>query len=200
MEAFPLHWPLGYKRATSRKKSSFKQTMDQSQRFLRDELRRLGTTDLIVSTNIPVRKDGGMYTDYMSRKIDDPGVAIYFKYKGKDVAMCCDQYATVWENTYALGKSIEAIRGMERWGVSEFLDRAFTGFLAIEGPVQMLSEQQKSWWEILGVKRDELVDNIKTLYKNKAKELHPDTPTGNGVMFMELQAAYEAAKKERNFS
>lgn len=111
MEAYPLQWSLGYKRTNSRINSKFKQGMDASQRFLRDEINRLGARNLIVSSNIPVRKDGGLYSDYMSRKMDDPGVAIYFKYKGKDISMCCDQYRSVWENIYALGKGIEALRG-----------------------------------------------------------------------------------------
>lgn len=125
MEKFPLQWPTGYKRSNNRKRSQFKQTNDGAQRALLNEIRMLGATDLIVSTNIPVRNDGGFYSKYADGKNMDPGVAIYFKYKNKPVSMCCDTYTTVWENVYALAKGIEALRGMDRWGVSEFLDRAF---------------------------------------------------------------------------
>lgn len=199
MEAFPLHWPFGYKRARDRKKSAFKQTMDQSQRFLRAELSRLGAARLIVSTNIPIRADGGMYSAYMNKKQEDPGVAIYFKYKGRDVAMCCDQYETVWENTYALGKSIEAIRGMERWGVSEFLDRAFTGFLALDAPPEAKLTQAPNWYTVLQVSEFSHVDTIKESYKSLAKIRHPDSPTGSHDLFTQLYDAYEEARKVRNF-
>jgi len=192
-EAYPLHWPFGYKRtlAHQRTSSRFKQTMDQAQRFLRDEIARLRGTDLIVSTNLPLRLDGMLYSDYMRRKIDDPGVAIYFKYKKKEVSMCCDQYSSVWENIYALGKGIEALRGMERWGVSEFLDRAFTGFKEL--PFQT-DAVVISWWSILELPEEANDDMIRTAYRKLAAKYHPDNlETGNGEKFMQIKGAYDQA-------
>ena len=188
-EAFPLYWPAGYKRTASyqRINSRFEQTMDKSQQFLRKELDRLGATSLVISTNIPVRKDGGLYTDYMRRIIDDPGVAIYFYLKGKQVTMCCDQYTRVWENIYALGKGIEALRGMERWGVSEFMERAFTGFQ------ELPASNSKTCWEILGsINPTKDTEYIKKAYLNLAKIKHPDAG-GTVESFQELQQAYEHA-------
>ena len=194
IEAFPLYWPTAYKRTKSRRWSRFKVTMDKAQRFLRDELLRMGATGLIISTNIPVRKDGMLYTDWMSKKIDDPGVAIYFKYKGKDVSMCCDQYEKIWENIYALGKGIEALRGMERWGVSDFLDRAFTGFTALPPP-----QAKKEWWSVMGYSQKPSIAlcwaGVEAQYKSLAKQLHPDMPAGSTVAFQELQSAFMEAKK-----
>jgi len=187
IEAFPLYWPVGYKRTNSRTWSRFKVTMDKAQRFLRDELSRMGATGLIISTNIPVRKDGMLYADWMNKKIDDPGVAIYFKYKGKDVSMCCDQYNKIWENIYALGKGIEALRGMERWGVSDFLDRAFTGFTAL--PESKVTNE-KTWCEILEVQPWANADQIKEAYRKKAMEVHPDKG-GTSEMFNRVQTAYQ---------
>lgn len=187
IEAFPLYWPVGYKRTNSRTWSRFKVTMDKAQRFLRDELSRMGATGLIISTNIPVKKDGMLYADWMNKKIDDPGVAIYFKYKGKDVSMCCDQYNKVWENIYALGKGIEALRGMERWGVSDFLDRAFTGFTALP---EATVTNEKTWCEILEVQPWATADQIKEAYRKKAMEVHPDKG-GTSEMFNRVQTAYQ---------
>jgi hypothetical protein len=166
--------------------------MDQAQRFLRSEIARLAARDLIVSTNLPVRQDGGLYADYMKRKIDDPGVAIYFRYKGKDVAMCCDQFPTVWENIYALGKGIEALRGMDRWGVSEFMDRAFTGFTALPESSPIV---QANIWDVLGLAvKPESVDHVHAAYKAQAKKRHPDAG-GTTQLFQELQDAYNKALK-----
>lgn len=185
-EAFPLHWPAGYKTTApyNRINSSFKQNMDKAQQFLRKELDRLGAVNLVVSTDIPVRKDGGLYADYMSRKIDNPGVAIYFYYKNKQVNMCCDQYNRVWENIYALGKGIEALRGMERWGVSEFMERAFTGFQQLPEPI--------NFWEILSITPTKDAEYIKKVYINLAKIKHPDSG-GSTEGFQELQTAYQQA-------
>jgi hypothetical protein len=191
-EAFPLHWPEGYKRTNPgyRKRSQFKQTMDGAQRFLRAEVDRLGASSLIVSSNIPIRQDGGMYADWMRKKIDDPGVAIYFKYKGKDVSMCCDQYVSIWENVYALGKGIEALRGMERWGVSEFLDRAFTGFTALPSSNAIATIDI---WLVLGLNvKPDNVDAVHAAYKAAAKKAHPDTG-GSTIAFQQLQEAHNKA-------
>lgn len=193
-EAFPLHWPVGYRRSPIKKDSKFKQTMDGAQRFLREELTRLGAKNIIVSTNIPLRKDGGMYADQMHRLHPDPGVAVYFKHKERDIVMCCDQYVRVWENVYALGKAIEAIRGLERWGVSEFIERAFTGFTAIDAP------QEKNWWDVLNVHRVSTPETIKDSYRKLVKEWHPDIKGEAGeTMIRKLNQAYDKAKQERNF-
>lgn len=191
-DAYPLQWPTGYNRTPSYKKidSRFKQSMDGSQRFLRDEISRLGGSELIVSTNLRLRQDGGIYADDLRKLIPDPGVAIYFKYKKKDISMCCDQYNRVWENIYALGKGVEALRGMERWGVSDFLERAFTGFAALpDSSIAVIDI-----WLILGLNikpdsKQEVID----AYKTKVKECHPDVPGGSHEKFLQLQYAYEKA-------
>lgn len=193
-EAYPLQWPAGYKKTNPQQRiwSRFKQTMDQAQRFLRSEIDRLGGKELIVSTNLRVRTDGGLYAADMNKKIDEPGVAIYFKYKGKQLSICCDQYLTVWENIYALAKGIEAIRGMERWGVSNFIERAFTGFAAL--PPSTIVPYKKSCWQILGIENIIRNDsNIRSAYINLSKKLHPDVPGGSTQAFQELTAAYSEA-------
>lgn len=185
IEAYPLQWPVGYKRSASQKSSPFKQTPDKAQRFLRDELYRMGARGLIVSSNVPVKKDGSLYSDLMSSVIPDAGVAIYFEYKGKKTVMCCDKYQRVWENIYALGKGIEALRGMDRWGVSEFMDRAFTGFKALPE-----STDTSSWYDILGIDKMANADKIKEAYRKMAQVHHPDTG-GSVDMFNKVNKAYQ---------
>lgn len=192
IEAFPLSWPIGYKRTKTRKSSPFKQTPENAQIFLNNELIRLGVQSLIISSNVPVRKDGYLYTDMATSKIDDPGVAIYFKYKEQDVSMCCDTYERPWENVYALGKGIEALRGMERWGVSEFMERAFTGFKALP---EQTNGATVTWWKILDLPEDANSDMIKSAYRKLSLIYHPDMPTANAEKFIQITKAYEEALK-----
>lgn len=192
IEAFPLHWPIGYKRTPDgqRIKSPFKQSMEKAQQFCRRQIELLGAAGLIISTNIPTRKDGGLYTDYMSRKIDDPGVAIFFR-MGSSMdgytSMCCDQYTTVWENIYGLGKSIEAIRAIERYGTSGFMDRVFTGFKELPP-----AEKVAAWWIVLGVPAHANAVQIREAYLEKVKSAHPDAG-GSPDEFIRIQKAYEEA-------
>jgi hypothetical protein len=189
-QRYPLQWPNGYQRSQDRINSSFKQTMGRAQKFLLDEVERLKAKDLIVSTNLRVRNDGGLYADDMDKVIPDPGVAIYFKYKGKEISMCCDQYKRVWENIYALAKGIEALRGMDRWGVSDFLDRAFTGFAALPAARVTL------WFEVLGFKIEPAYDDAKKNYYELAKKFHPDANGGiETYQFTQLGKAWSEAKK-----
>lgn len=188
MEKYPLHWPAGYKRTQERNRSQFKQTMEKAQQFLHKELERLKASDIIVSSNIPVRKDGLFYTDWMNRKIEDPGVAVYFKHKGKDRVLCCDTYSSVWENTYAIGKTIEALRAIDRYGVADFLDRAFTGFTAI--PESIVTDY-KPWYQVLELQPSATEEEIKKAYITLSKKLHPDNlETGSTAEFQKLYAAY----------
>lgn len=193
IEAFPLDWPLGFARTRddARKWSQFKQTMENAQRFLRHEINLLGAGGLIVSSNIPVRRDGMFYTEYMNKKMDDPGVAIYFKMGTDDIVMCCDQYLKVWENIYALGKSVEALRAIERYGCSEFMKRAFTGFKAIPERVEM------SCWEILVLPPTKDTAVIKERFRLLAMDAHPDKG-GSVENFHALNTAYNDAMKLAN--
>lgn len=193
-EKYPLQWPAGYKKTppVDRIESQFKQTMHTAQQFLNKEIERLNATDLIISTNIPVRKsDGGFYSEYSSKRLEDPGVSIYFKINGKDRSMCDDQYVYVWENIYALGKGLEALRGIERWGISDFLDRAFTGFPALPESSSLV---QTRIWDVLWLSgQPASSDIIRKSYRRIARKVHPDQPGGSNDAFAELQEAYRQA-------
>lgn len=190
IEAFPLTWPLGYKRTKdfNRKGSPFKQTPEKAQKYLHDELSKLGAKKTIVSTNVPVRKDGYFYSDMAMTNIPDPGVSVYFDYKGKDISMCADQYSTVTGNLYAIARSINAIRSMERWGVSDFMERTFAGFKAIPAEVQF------NCWDVLDMKPSTNKELIKMQYKARVFAAHPDHG-GSSEKFHQVQSAFEQAIK-----
>ena len=194
-EAFPLDWPLGYARTKNRKYSRFQQTPGAALSFLRQEVSRLGGKNLVVSTSLPVRKDGGIYAEYLAKKVDDPGVAIYFDLNGEPIAMCCDQYDRVFDNAYALGKSVEALRGIDRWGCSEFMKRAFTGFKALPESGSATSENWAE--EVLSVQPGDTWDRVKFLYRQRVKDSHPDTG-GTAEMFDLVQRAFAHLKKKFN--
>lgn len=198
IEAYPLTWPMGYDRTepSKRKASQFRMTAGKAIDTLRREVTKITDYkkhDLIISTNIPVKKDGYFYANEADRKIDEPGVAIYFQYKGKQVALCCDQYLTPKENILALGKTINALRAIDRYGVSDFLNRTFTGFKELPQTVEI------SCWQILGIEPTRDADIIKDVYRKKAMELHPDKG-GDSHEFARLSAAYDLAmKKAKSF-
>ncbi len=105
MEAYPLQWP-DYQQRTPHCKiqeSRFDTTFDIARKLVFNEIARLGGKNPILSTNIPLRKDGYPYAS--AREPDDRGVAVYFDYKGKQMVFACDKWQTTKENVKAVSKT-----------------------------------------------------------------------------------------------
>ena len=188
IDAYPLHWPDGWPRTKLhlREHSKFKSTFAVAKDQLFEEVSRLRGkyfygADPILSTNISLRLDGLPYANQSNP--DDPGVAIYFVYKSQNYCFACDKYKTVWENMVAIRKTIEAIRGIERWGASDMMNRAFQGFVAIE------SKPKKTWFSIIGVSENATRDEVKSAYMRKRSDAHPDNG-GSADLFNDVTAAW----------
>jgi hypothetical protein len=61
--------------------------MGRARDGLLHEVCLLGATNVVISTNVPTRGDGLPYSD--ERRLDDPGVAVYFTFNKEQVVMCC---------------------------------------------------------------------------------------------------------------
>lgn len=151
----------------------------------------MGGRNVVVSTNKPVRKDGGVYAN--AREPEDPGVAVYFERDGDRVCFACDQYDRVWKNMRAIAKTIEAMRGIERWGSKEMLDRAFTGFAALpppSTPIEMTGPGAlpKPWHAVLGVAETAEWSEIRSAYRAAIRD-------ASDAEKLALNLAYEQAKK-----
>jgi hypothetical protein len=185
VEAFPLNWPVGYPRTDRPQNARFDTTFAKSRDAILAEVRRFGGRQCIISSNIPTKRDGNPYANFA--RPTDCGIAVYFTYEGEQVVFACDKWTTPEDNLQAIRKAIEAFRGLERWGVSDLLKRAFTGFKAI--PEQTSGE---SWWNVLGVSKDAGPDEIKRAYKEKLHSVHPDKG-GSREDFEKVQRAYSEA-------
>lgn len=185
-EAYPLHWPSGYKRTEKPKKSQFKRSFSEARDKVMDEIRKFGGKMPILSTEIPLRKDGIPYANY--GKLSDEGVAVYFTYNSQQVVFCCDKWDSVADNMNAIGLTLEALRGMERWGVSDMISRTFSGFKAL--PEGTSSE----WNVVLGVTKDAHPSVVKDAYKKLAMKNHPDMG-GSHEEFLRIQKAWDEFQK-----
>ncbi|MDH4163301.1 MAG: J domain-containing protein [Nitrospirota bacterium] len=192
IDAYPLQWPAGWKRTTSyqRRTSKFAdKSFAVARDYLMAELKRFGATNIILSTN-----DGLPYSGY--RQPDDTGVAVYFqKSQGwdkpkKSMVFACDQWRKIEENIYAIFKTIEALRGIERWGSSDLMERSFTGFTALPPA----PPAKRDWWDVLGVPRHSSKEHIKARYRELAAVNHPDFGGSHEAMTL-LNRAYEEAMR-----
>jgi hypothetical protein len=209
MQAYPLQWPAGIER-TARWRRKRSQFMTSSRKHalsnqvavdaVHDQVRLLrglgprytiSNADLIITTNHQRRRvDGGFYSG--DRDPQDPGAAVYFKYQGEMRCVAVDRWETVRENVYAIAKSIEAMRGLDRWGSSAMVRQAFTGFTAIPERTG-----GAGWRAVLGVDPDETVtiDDVKRKFRQLMKGAHPDGG-GSSEAACRLQDALADAERE----
>lgn len=186
-QAYPLSWPHGWPRHKGEQDSDtrFKgptYRWDRVVRGLRDELKRIGATNVIISMNQPVRNDGEPYAQM--RAIPDTGVAVYFTRKGRTMVMTQDRFWTVLGNMRSLTMAIKGLRQMERHGGAVMLERAFEGFAALPAP--------NRWWDVLQVTHDASPDVIEANFRRLARDRHPDRGGSTSAMAELNQARADA--------
>lgn len=185
--AYPLYWPESWPRTDSGKvkHAQFKdRSVFTARRELEYEVKRFGGRDLIISSNLELKLDGTPRSG--QKQPADRGVAIFFIRKGEQMALACDVYSTVEDNLWALVRTLEALRQIERDGSPALINRAFKGFSALPDP------DTRQWFEVLRVRPDASKEEIKKAYFDLARIYHPDNKeTGNTELFQEVQKAYD---------
>ncbi len=207
MEAYPLTWPEGWPRTQERnrkraqfstkRRSNWAQQLtiaDGTNRVF-DELSRLGITDpddVVLSSGLILTLSGRPRSG--QPEPEDPGVAVYWQPLGhvdqEMKVMAIDLYDRVADNMAAVAATLSAMRAIERHGGAEILERAFTGFVALE--------HGRSWQSVLGVTEDATLPDCERSFKSLRGKLHPDKPGGSNELYIELQSAISKARKHFN--
>lgn len=205
-EAFPLSWPAGRPRTERwrRERGKFEVTFARARDNIVAEIGRLAgrypDPQIVISTNIALRRDGLPLAN--QRQPDDPGVAVYFLYKKRQMSFACDRWQKVEHNMQAIAKTIEALRGIARWGSGDMLEAAFTGFTALPpppaagpgAPPAPAPAARKHWRDVFGTgvhNRAQLQD----VYRRLAGAYHPDRG-GDASKMAELNRARDEAWQE----
>ncbi len=192
-EAFPLQWPPGRERREywKREASNFDTSMSKARDALFNELKLLGAKHVVLSSNVPLRLDGKPYASFPA--IRDPAVAVYFSYRDKQMCFACDRWNKVEDNIQAIRKTIEALRGIARWGTGDMLQAAFTGFAALPPPI--VAGMDRPWREVLGVHAGSGRAHVDDAYRRLASKHHPDRG-GDPAKMAELNRARDQALAE----
>lgn len=162
MEAYPLQWPEGWKRTNKPQLSRFGKGIYHKPSIATGKDKILGEVRRLGGKNVVISTN-------LKLKLDGIGC-----------------------NLYAIGSSVEAMRAMERWGCSEMLNRAFTGFKALP---QHTTPNVKLWFEVLECGETAARDIVYSCFKTLVKKYHPDKPESDINKFHEVQEAWEKAKK-----
>jgi hypothetical protein len=198
-EAYPLQWPAGRARTERwrRERAKFDVTFARARDNIVQEIGRLAgrypDPQVVISTNIALRRDGLPLAG--QRQPDDPGVAVYFTYKKRQMSFACDRWEKIEHNMQAIAKTIEALRGIARWGTGDMLEAAFTGFTALPPPsASDLASTKKHWRDVFGTAARTRAD-VQEVYRRLAAAFHPDRG-GDPVKMAELNAARDEAMRE----
>lgn len=191
---YPLSWPTGWPRTKplDRESAKFQVSFSKARDEMLDELYRLGAFTIIISSNIPLNKNGWPYASY--KEPSDPGMAVYFRLGSKPInslptVLACDRWISTRDNLRAIGLHLAAIRGIERWGVGS-IEQAFMGYQTLP------SSSKEEWWEILGVPATAPLPTIKAAYRELAVRFHPDAG-GDARRMAAINGAWEEAQRKR---
>lgn len=199
IEAYPLQWPFGRPRTErwARERANFETTFARARDDITREVALLTNTSIkhggpqvVISTNTPLRRDGLPLAG--QKNPDDPGVAIYFTYRGKPMSFACDRWDKIEHNMRAIVKTIEALRGIARWGTGDMLAAAFTGFTALPAP-----DVARDWWDVLECRRDASPEVVKAQYRRLASEHHSDRG-GDPARMAAVNQAFATAQEQSN--
>jgi hypothetical protein len=182
---YPLQWPIGWPHYEGlRKAGGFAVAYEQAEKELGMELERLGAESAYISTDQQLRVDGRPRRDSQPAT---PGVAVYFVRDGKELCIPCDRFNSVRDNIRAISLTLEGVRRMERYGTSQMVEAALSGFTAIPattGP----HTGPRAWHEVLGVAPDSPIEVRRAAYRALANSKHPDKG-GSNDDWLELQRA-----------
>jgi len=155
---------------------------------LDDELRRLGAVDVTLSTNLELTLRG--WPRSPDGRVDDPGVAVYFRFNKRPTVLACDHYLTVAANMAAIAGHIEALRRIERYGVGT-IEQALAGYKALP------ADSAADWRMVLfGTKTTTVtIDDVKAAHRQLAAVHHPDKG-GDLDKMMQLNRARDYALDE----
>lgn len=204
--ASPLTWPNGWPRTQRPEQSRFGKwnkpiSIHRASSEVLDQLRIMGIPqrDVIISTDLKLRQDGLPYSN--QKQPDDVGVSVWFMQDGQQKVIPLDKYNRIADNLWAVAKTIEAMRGIERWGGGQILERVFTGFNALPGPEDSAVAGWREYFASFGYDLEvvsdpkELLLLLRTVYKKLSKKLHPDRGGSHEEMAL-LNQMYSDGKQE----
>lgn len=212
---YPLSWPQGWPRTEARKRTRAqfgrtstrwdasnnrtiqggKQQLSISNAVdrLAAELRRIGVKedDALLSTNVQTRLDGLPRSD--RAEPSDPGAAVYWKRNAKTECMAIDRYDRVADNVTAIAATLEYLRGIERHGGGQILNRAFSGFAQL--PAAIITPEP--WRAVLGFESNAKVtmEEVENRFRELAHKRHADKG-GNDDEMRRLIEARNMAREE----
>lgn len=205
-----VDFPAGWKRtkASERKNGHFKTTFGAARNAIIEELQLIGgprkrspATDVRIDCDGELRLDG--LPRSTAREPEDPGVVAYWSHGGKKYAIACDRYRDRPQNMRAIAATLKAKRDETRWGCVT-AEAAYRGYEALPpatdltrtyGGDSRAPSVEHEPWVVLQVAENASRGVVDAAFRDLAKMMHPDMPTGSHDAFTRLKLARDAMHK-----
>lgn len=195
----PLHqWPGGRNKGHLAKSGTFKASWLQTLDLLKYELGKLRAKNVVIQIEDPethkrMRNDGSMtLPDKYWR--DKSGVVLTFESPKGNISMPCDRYDHWRDNLRAIALSLEALRAVDRYGVTRGNEQ-YRGWTQIgNGNGKMDRASAFRLIETLSgapIKLPATVETIAAIIKTLKVAHHPDKPGGSHETFVAIGQAEE---------
>lgn len=183
-------------RPTSKFKASYSATLS----LLDDELQHVSAKGVVVQAFLradQIRNDGWPYSN---ARPSSPGVIVSFTNGRGAFSFPCEKYSKFEDNLRAISLSLQALRAVDRYGVTQRAEQ-YQGwkrlpepdaapFPTVEDAARFLSvkayqdDRQSTYVALL---RD--IEARRRAYRSAAALLHPDSPSGSHEEFVLLGKA-----------
>lgn len=173
----PLQW-AGAQTPPSKRRPrwTFKASYSETLLLLDSELEKLGASELVLEADFreqDIRIDGQVRAN--ARQPEFPGVRIAFDSKHGPLVYATDAYEFWQHNVRAIALSLQALRAVDRYGVTKRAEQ-YTGWRAIgTGPADAVVTTEVARDLLLALVGEVDGDNSNlALYRRAVKIAHPD--------------------------
>ena len=182
--------------------SPFRATYVQTLDRLEAELKHLSARDIVIQAGFDrdqIRNDGWPYGGASPRR--HAGVILSFQTPRGPLSFPCYRYSVWQSNLRAIALSLEALRAVDRYGVTQRAEQ-YAGWAQIEAPKDGFTDRLAAALfmvdraGVVDKERDAAADRIlasvearKQTFIVAAKALHPDAAGGSHEDFIRLQNA-----------
>jgi hypothetical protein len=171
----PLDWTGPLTPAATRKQATFKATYPATLGLLFREAGKLGARGLVLQVDISeryIRTDGLPYAN--ARYGSNPGVIVSFESNHGPLRYATDAYTEWQDNLRAIALSLEALRAVDRYGVSKRGEQ-YTGWKALPAGVSGFGTAEAALrWMREQIPSADATSSPRLMYRNLARTLHPD--------------------------
>jgi hypothetical protein len=186
--------PLERPKSILNRRAIFKSSYAATLSLLEREMRHLSAQNVVIQagfTREQVRNDGWPRS---GARPSHPAVVVSFRSRGKDLSFPCSTYRSHEDNLRAIALSLEALRGVNRYGVTQN-EEQYKGWAQLPPPTPAQKMSRFDACIFLQSNSDVDAGSIGAFsksrdeaYRQAARRLHPDAG-GNHEQFVRLQEA-----------